>query len=98
MSGLGDLTMREVFDFEKHAQMKVGELGDPTKMGARAMTAMAWVLRRRTEPAFTFADAMDLSMKEVNAIISGSEESAPLEPPPLNGSAYSSLFSESAPT
>lgn len=89
--------MRELFDVEKHGQIKVGELGDPTKLTARAMTAVAWCIRRRTEPTLTFGDALDMTMEEVNAIIGGAEK-GPLEPPTPNGSESSSPFSVSAPT
>jgi hypothetical protein len=89
--------MRELFDVEKHGQIKVGELGDPSKLTARAMTAVAWALRRRTDPDLTYADAMEMTMEEVNAIIAGAE-TGPLEPPTPNGSASSLPYSASAPT
>jgi hypothetical protein len=86
--------MRELFDVEKHGQIKVGELGDPTKLTARAMTAVAWALRRRSEPDLTFGDALEMTMEEVNKIIAGAE-SGPLDPPTPNGSESLSPFSVS---
>ena len=82
--GIGSLTLRELLEVEEAAKVKLGAL-DPKRMGARELAAIAWVLRRREEPAFTWDDALSLTMSEVNAIIGGDAEADPTQPSAPNG-------------
>lgn len=84
--GIASLTMRELLRVEQAAKVKVGVLGDASKLGARELAAVAWVIRLREDPDFTFDQALELTMAEVNATINDGAAADPTPPGTPNDS------------
>lgn len=79
-TGLAGLTLRELYEVERVAKVKVGALGDAKSLGAREMAAIGWVIRKRDDPGYTFEQALELTMGEVNELIAGGAEADPTLP------------------
>ena len=62
---IGSLTLREIEDFETKTNLGIGELGPGKAMSARALRAIVWILTRRDDPAFTYEDAGDLKVVDL---------------------------------
>lgn len=64
---MNDLTLGELADA---GELIGGSLSDALQGPAqsRAMAAVACVIRRRTDPSFTFADALNLRMADLEVI------------------------------
>lgn len=71
------LTMKELTIIEQKAGMGIGTLGEPEAPKAAMFTAMAWVIKKREQADFSFADAENLTQGEVNRILGLDEDEAP---------------------
>lgn len=69
-----ELTLRELAELEE-------ELGTPLaglmeKSQAHGLAGIAWLVKRRTDPDFTFDDALDLKMGDLEMIAAGEAPAA----------------------
>jgi hypothetical protein len=66
------ITLGEIEEIEDYAGLPVSMIGDTGTAGtAKLRTALAWVVKRRENPAFTIADARNLSAAQLTEIIGG---------------------------
>lgn len=92
---LSILTLDELAKVEKAAQLNLGAFGKPENMSARLMAAFAWVYTQRSDPTYSLAQAMKLTLTEVNAIIANGAAADPTPPLETSGLADSSDSSDS---
>lgn len=70
-----DITLGEIEEIEDYAGLPVSMIGDVNTAGtAKLRTALAWIAKRREDPAFTIADARKLSASQLTEIIGGESE------------------------
>lgn len=64
------LTLGEVSTIEDLSGQSISTIADEASPKGKALAAMAMVIKRRSgEPAFTFNQAMGLTLDEANAVI-----------------------------
>lgn len=63
------LTLGEVAKVEELARAPLGWLGDDQHPQGMLMAAVAFVVKRRENVSFTFADAQNLTFDDLNEII-----------------------------
>lgn len=56
------LTGGEIIAMEDFAGVPIDEFGSPGVKKGRVMVAMAWAVKHRQDPDYTFDEAMDLSI------------------------------------
>lgn len=67
---LQDLTMGEVEEIEDIAGDSIGNALASTGPGrTKALIGIAWVVRRKDDPAFTLDKARALTMREINTLL-----------------------------
>ena len=77
-SALEHLTLGEVAAIENLSGMSIKAMAEGDSPMGKMMAAMAYVIKRRSNPDYTFADAMNLTMEEANEIM-GVVEADPTE-------------------
>lgn len=77
-SALQRLTLGEVAAIENLSGMSIKAMAEDDSPMGKMMAAMAYVIKRRSNPDYTFADAMNLTMEEANEIM-GVVETDPTE-------------------
>lgn len=65
-----DITLGEIEEIESYANASIAELGDSTQTGTKLKIGLAWIIKRRKDPAFTIEDARKMKASELNALIS----------------------------
>lgn len=73
VNSMQKLTLGEVAAVEEKSGLAVTEIGEPGVPMAKFMAAVAWVFKRRTDPGFTFEQALDLPMSELDGVLGGDE-------------------------
>lgn len=69
-----DITLGEIEEIEDYAGMPIQHIGDMEKVGtSKLRLALAWIVKRRENPAFTIEDAKKLTAKELFAIMEGDD-------------------------
>lgn len=76
MIDFSTLTMAEVSVIEDLSGMSITALGDEEAPRGKAMAAIAFIVKRRENPAYTFNDAMGLTMGELNDILATDEDAS----------------------
>lgn len=82
MSTIDNLTLGEVAKVEELSGQSVNGLADDNAPKGKMLAAMAFVVKRRSEPEFTWNEALGLTMTEANAIIAPDDEDAEAEADP----------------
>lgn len=72
---LDDMSLGEIVDFEDASGSLIGSI-DESNLSARELVALVWIAQRRTDPDFTFDDAREVKVSQLNI----PTEAAPLEP------------------
>lgn len=62
------LTMREIAEVERLSGISMNQLDELSTPAALYLAAVHTVLRKRTDPEFTFDQALDLTMPELMAL------------------------------
>lgn len=62
------LTLGEVAAVEELSGLSMTEIGEPGVPLGKFMAAVAYVIRKRTDPEFTFADALNLRMDDLDEL------------------------------
>lgn len=69
-----DMTLEEVALAEQLAGAPIDEMLDEEKLKGKSMTALVYVIKKRTEPNFTFDEAKKYKFKEAAEIIRGDKD------------------------
>ena len=67
------LTLGEVAAVEELSGLAMTDIGEPGVPMAKFMAAVAYVIRKRTNPDFTFADALNLRMDDLDELTAVAE-------------------------
>lgn len=78
MYDLSKLTLGEIAKIEELTGLSIGALADDTAPKAKMLIAIAFVLKRRENPKFTYIDAEQLTMSDLAELGLGGE----VEPDP----------------
>ena len=76
---LEDLSLGEIMELEEVGGISMSAFTDGGTLPFRAVVALAWIVNRRDDPAYTFEDAKRLKAREL-ADIFAPTQAAPLEP------------------
>jgi hypothetical protein len=68
------LTLGEVTIIEELSGLTLQSLGDPNAPKGKIMAALAYVVKKREDPKYTFAMAEQLTSEEANALFAGDTE------------------------
>lgn len=63
------LTLGEVAEIENLSGYAIGMMNDPATPAAGMLTAVAYVIKKRENPKYTYAMATTLTMAEVEALM-----------------------------
>lgn len=74
---INSLTVGEVARIEQLASAPIGALADDNKPKGLLMAAFAFVVKYRTNPEFTWDEALNLSLTDVNALLGLDADSDP---------------------
>ena len=66
---MAKLTVGDIAEIEEISKLPFSALGDTQTPKGKLMQAVAFVLKRKDNPAFTFEDAGKLSMDEINHLL-----------------------------
>lgn len=66
---LDNLTLGDIEDVEELSGIGFGSFRDGSGVPARAIRALAYVVRRKTDPALTFEGCRDMTMNELLALL-----------------------------
>jgi len=67
-----DITLAELADVEDALGCSLGVAFDRSQ--AKAIAALAWISQRRADPLFTFAQALELRMSDLDIVGTGAPE------------------------
>lgn len=59
-----DITLGEIAEIEDYAQLPFSDIGDDRIGVIKLRIALAWIMKRRTNPDFTIAEAETLTPKD----------------------------------
>lgn len=68
------LTLGEVSAIEDLSGLPIGALADEDKPKGKALTALAYIIKRREDSTFTFAMASKLTMADVGKLTGSTDE------------------------
>lgn len=68
------LTLRELSELESATGVPLSELMEQSQ--AKGIAGIAWLVKRRTDPAFTLDQALDLHMGDLEMIVAGEAPAA----------------------
>jgi hypothetical protein len=68
------LTLNEVEQIELITGSSIDQLMDAGQAKGKAMKAIIWIMKKRTDPNFTLEQAGNLSMTEANALFAGTND------------------------
>jgi hypothetical protein len=66
---MNQLTVGDIAEIETISDLPFAALGDASVPKGKLLQAVAYVLKRKTNPTFTMEDAGKLSMEEMNALL-----------------------------
>lgn len=78
MNGINNLTMREVVEIEALTGLSITTLADSDTPQGKSLAAIAYVIRKREDKDFTFDQALDMNMTDIQELL-GLGEQDPLE-------------------
>ncbi len=76
---LEDLELGEVMDLEEAGGIPMSAFSDGGTLPFRAVVALAWIVKRRAEPEFTFEQAKKLRTRDLVDLFVPTQ-AAPLQP------------------
>jgi hypothetical protein len=77
MDIINNMTVGDIAIIEELSGQGLSALGDEASPKGKLMAAMCFVVKRKKDKDFTFADALDLTMVEVNTILGLDDEEDP---------------------
>ena len=66
---ISKLTLEEVGTIEQKSGLPFGAIGDNSKPKGKLFQALAYVIKRRENPSFSWTDAGKMTFDEINALI-----------------------------
>ena len=60
-----DITLGEIEEIEDYAGLPISKIGDETPGVIKLRIALAWIMKRRTNTAFTIDDARKMTASEL---------------------------------
>lgn len=69
-----DITLGEIADIEEYARLPIGDIGEEKPGVMRLRIGLAWAIKHRSNPDYTFADAEKLTMSEIDGLFDEDEE------------------------
>jgi len=66
-----EMTLGEVAEWEQLTGVPIDDLMANGKPRGRALTATVYIIKKRTQPDFTMADAANFTMTEAHGLIRG---------------------------
>ena len=79
MSVIERLTVGDIAIVEDLSGQGMAALGDESAPKGKLMAALAYVIKRKQDKGFTFADALDMTMTEVQEVLGLDEVEDPKE-------------------
>lgn len=77
---ISDLTLGEVEEFEEITGLALSNFGEGKPFPAKALVALVYLTKRRTDTAFTLDDARQVHISDLNY---GAAEEVQVDPTPL---------------
>lgn len=68
-----DITLGEIEEIEDYANMPISKIGDDAPGVIKLRIALAWVIKRRTDPTFTIDAAKKMTATELTSFFAGDE-------------------------
>ena len=62
-----DITLGEIEEIEDYAGLPISKIGDDNPGVIKLRIALAWIIKRRTNPAFTIDDAKKMTATALTA-------------------------------
>jgi hypothetical protein len=62
-----DITLGEIEEIEDYAGLAISRIGEEVPGVIKLRIALAWIIRRRTNPAFTIDDAKKMTAVELTS-------------------------------
>ena len=66
---VNELTLGEVEEVENYAGLPLAALADSEAQKGKLMVALAWIMKRKTDPSFTLHQAKQMTSKELNDLL-----------------------------
>ena len=66
---MNKLTVGDVAEIEELSNLPFSALSDSSAPKGKLMQAIGYVVKRKEDPKFTFADAGNLTMEEINFLL-----------------------------
>lgn len=63
-----DITLGEIAEIEDYAQLPFSDIGDEKLGVIKLRIGLAWIIKRRTQPDFSVADAEKLTTTDMNSL------------------------------
>ena len=70
-----NLTLGEIASVERISGRALAELSDDTAPKGELLSALAFIIKKRTSPSFTLEDAQNLTMKDIEELLAGDDHS-----------------------
>jgi hypothetical protein len=71
---VNDLTMGEIDEIEVFAQQPLSSLGKQDTTNTKLLIGLAWVIKRKENPAFSLEHAKRMKMDEITALLEDDDE------------------------
>lgn len=65
---VNELTLGDVAEIEELSGQPLAALSDPSLAKGKLMIAIAWVIKRKTDPQYKYEDAKRLTMDEIEGL------------------------------
>jgi len=65
-----DITLGEIEEIEDYAALPISKIGDDAPGVIKLRIALAWIIKRRTNPTFTVDDAKKMTATELTSFFS----------------------------
>jgi len=69
-----EMNLAEVAEWEQLTGVPIDDLMAKGKPRGRSLTATVYIIKKRTDPSFTMADAAQLTMTQAHALIRGTTD------------------------
>ena len=71
---LSKLTLGDIARIEAYANLPISAISDEVVGATKLRIGLAWAIKKRTDPKFTFEMAESLTMADVNDLIDAGDE------------------------
>lgn len=69
-----DITLGEIAEIEEYAEAPISDIATDKVHATRLKIGLATIIKRRTNPDFTFADGAKLTAKDLDFLFEDNEE------------------------